>query len=73
MPDLLIEGIAPQHCRRLKNSARQRHRSMNAEILFILEGSLSTNVPAVPGIQPFKGSLRVIETWLEKIIYSGRV
>jgi plasmid stability protein len=50
LPGLLIKNFPPNLHRRLRESARRHHRSMNREALALLEHAL--NVPQRPGRLP---------------------
>lgn len=71
MPGLLIKELPSPLHRKLKEQAREHHRSMTREALAILESSLSQNERSkVP--RPFRGAFPITQKWLDKAIREGR-
>ncbi len=73
MADLLIRQMPEDLHKKLKRRAQANRRSMNQEILILLEQSLANNrgAPAVLP-QPLVGAFRIDDSWLSQAREEGR-
>lgn len=71
MTDLLIRQMPDELHARLKQSARANRRSMNQEIIILLERSLAEEDPQ-PLPQPIRGAFLIDDEWLQKAREEGR-
>lgn len=73
MPGLLIRDLPDELHRRLKERAAENRRSMNQEVIFLLEQALDWReydrdvLPA-----PFHGKFAIDNAWLDEAKRSGR-
>ena len=73
MTDLLIRQIPDELHTKLKQSARANRRSMNQEILILLERSLTEEKPLPPPLpQPLNGAFPIDDEWLLRAREEGR-
>lgn len=73
MTDLLIRHIPEELHAKLKQSARAHRRSMNQEIIVLLEQSLAEDRPLpLPVPQPLHGSFPIDDEWLLHAREEGR-
>ena len=70
MPSLMIRDVSPEVHRLLKERARQHHRSLNNEVITILEDSVTPSAQALPPL--VKGSFALTQEWLDQARRSGR-
>lgn len=71
MPAVIIRDMQPQLHRRLKEKALLHHRSMNREILAILEKEVGTG-PSRALPPPVKGIKPADPKWIVKMIREDR-
>lgn len=73
MPNLLIRQMPDAIHRKIKERAARNQRSINKEILVLLEDALAqvATLPAEPPI-PFKGLFKIDDTWLQEAKEEGR-
>lgn len=73
MTDLLIRQVPDDLHAKLKRRARANRRSMNQEIIILLEQSTAEEIPAVPLIpRPLRGAFPIDDEWLERAREGGR-
>jgi plasmid stability protein len=73
MTDLLIRQMPEELHRKLKARARANRRSMNQEILVLLEQSVAgEGVRPVPTVRPLKGAFPIDDEWLRRARDEGR-
>lgn len=72
MTDLLIRQIPDELHTKLKESARANRRSMNQEVLVLLERSLGEGTAAPPLPQPLEGAFPIDDEWLWRAREEGR-
>lgn len=73
MTDLLIRQIPEQLHAKLKQSARENRRSVNQEIILLLERSLGEDRPPSPPLpQPLDGAFHIDDAWLIQARDEGR-
>ena len=70
MPTLVIRDVSPEIHRLLKERAEQHHRSLNKEVMAILEDSVTPSGQALPPL--VKGTFPVTQDWLDKARRTGR-
>ena len=71
MATIIVRDMPEALHRRLKADAVQHHRSMNGEILAMLEREMgAAPAPALP--PPVKGRLRVDGRWIAAVIREAR-
>jgi hypothetical protein len=71
MPAIVVRDMPVEMHRRLKSAALQHHRSMNREVLAILEQTLETHdVAELP--PPVKGKRPVDPRWIVQVIREAR-
>ena len=71
MSALVIRGVPPVLHQRLKREAEMHHRSMNREVIAILEKELVTTRP-VELPPPVKGIKPVDPQWIVRVIREAR-
>jgi plasmid stability protein len=71
MPAVIVRDMPVEMHRRLKSAALQNHRSMNREVIAILEKELGKNRAAVLP-QPVKLRKPVDPQWIANIIREAR-
>lgn len=73
MPNLLIRDLPEEVHRRLKERAAQNRRSMNQEVLLLLEEAVEWRENETPDPPvPFQGDFGIDDTWLDEAKRSGR-
>jgi plasmid stability protein len=70
MPTLVIRDLSPEIHRLLKEQAQQHHRSVNKEVITILEDSVTPSGQTLP--PPLKGIFPVTQDWLDEARRTGR-
>ncbi len=70
MPTLVIRDLSPEIHRLLKERAEQHHRSVNKEVITILEASVTQSGQTLP--PPVKGAFAVTQDWLDEVRRTGR-
>jgi plasmid stability protein len=70
MPTLVIRDLSPEIHRLLKEQAQQHHRSVNKEVITILEDSVTPSGQTLP--PPFKGAFPLTQDWLDEARRAGR-
>jgi plasmid stability protein len=70
MPTLVIRDLSPEIHRLLKQRAEQNHRSVNKEVITILEESVTPSGQALP--PPVRGAFLVTQDWLDEVRRTGR-
>ena len=70
MPTLVIRDLPPEIHRRLKARAEQHNRSVNKEVITILETSVTEFEQALPPL--VKGAFPVTQDWLDEARRAGR-
>lgn len=71
MRTLSIKNISDETHEKLKRRARKNHRSMNQEIVTILEDALKTARLSEPP-EPYRGKFPIDEEWLDLAKREGR-
>lgn len=72
MTDLLIRQIPDELHTKLKESARANRRSMNQEVLVLLERSLGEETAEPPLPPPLEGAFPIDDEWLWRAREEGR-
>lgn len=73
MTDLLIRRMPEELHRKLKARARANRRSMNQEILVLLEQSVAgEKLRPAPVVRPLKGAFPIDDEWLRHARDEGR-
>lgn len=73
MTDLLIRQIPDELHSKLKQSARANRRSVNQEVIVLLEQSLAEENPQLPPLpQPLRGAFPLDDDWLREAREEGR-
>lgn len=73
MADLLIRQMPEELHRKLKARARANRRSMNQEILVLLEQSVAEErLRPATVVRPFKGTFPIDDEWLRQARNEGR-
>jgi plasmid stability protein len=70
MPTLVIRDLSPEIHRLLKQRAEHNHRSVNKEVITILEESVTPSSQALP--PPVRGAFLVTQDWLDEVRRTGR-
>ena len=71
MPTLVIKQVPPELHRRLREEAERNHRSMNKQVIAILEETLGA--PSPPDrVVPVKGKFGLTDRWLNEARAKGR-
>jgi plasmid stability protein len=70
MPTLVIRDLSPEIHRLLKERAEKNHRSVNKEVITILEESVTPSRQALP--PPMEGAFLVTQDWLDEARRIGR-
>jgi plasmid stability protein len=70
MPTLVIRDLSPEIHRLLKEQAQQHHRSVNKEVITILEDSVTPSGQTLP--PPLKGAFPLTQDWLDEARRAGR-
>lgn len=71
MPALVIKNLPPELHRRLKERARNHHRSMTQEAIEILENALQAKTPP-PWPPPLKGTSPITNDFIDWAKRQGR-
>ncbi len=72
MTDLLIRQLPDELHTRLKLSAKANRRSVNQEVLFLLERSLEETKVETPLPGPLEGTFPINDKWLMAAREEGR-
>jgi plasmid stability protein len=70
MPSILIKDIPAELHERLRQAALRDHRSLNKEVIALLEGALAAPSPQLP--PPIQATFGLTTDWLERAISEGR-
>jgi plasmid stability protein len=70
MPTLVIRDLSPETHRILQERARQHRRSVNKEVISILEDSVARSRQTLPTLTT--GAFPVTQEWLDKARRAGR-
>ena len=70
MPTLVIRDLSPEIHRLLKERAEQHRRSVNKEVITILEDSVTPSGQTLPPLT--KGAFPVTQDWLDEVRRIGR-
>jgi plasmid stability protein len=70
MPTLVIRDLPPEIHRLLKERAGQHRRSVNKEVITILEDSVAPSGQTLPPL--VKGAFHVTQDWLDEARRTGR-
>jgi plasmid stability protein len=70
MPTLVIRDLSPEIHRLLKERAKEHHRSVNKEVITILEDSVTPSRQTLPPL--VKGAFPVTQDWLDEARRTGR-
>ncbi len=70
MPTLVIRDLSPEIHRLLKERAEEHHRSVNKEVITILEDSVALSGRTLPSLM--RGAFPVTQDWLDDARRSGR-
>ena len=71
MPGILLKNVPPEIHSRLKQRAKENHRSMTQEALLILKETLHDEKKARPP-KPYKGKIHLTDEWLNMAKREGR-
>jgi hypothetical protein len=69
--NILLKGVSPALKRRLREEAERERRSVNQQILIILERELQPLPPLKP-VKPFRTKKAFTHAWLMKAMREGR-
>ena len=73
MTDLLIRQMPDELHAKLKQRARNNRRSMNQEIILLLERSVAEEQPLLSLLpQPLRGAFPIDDEWLRQAREEGR-
>jgi plasmid stability protein len=70
MTSILIKDIPPLLHERLREAAARDHRSLNKEVIALLEAALGGTPVALP--PPIRAGFPLTPDWLERAITEGR-
>jgi len=70
MPSILIKDIPADLHERLRQAALRDHRSLNKEVITLLEGALASRSVELP--PPIQAAFGLTTDWLERAISEGR-
>jgi plasmid stability protein len=70
MASILIKDISPALHERLREAAERDHRSMNKEVIALLEAALGGPPADLPA--PLRAAFPLSSDWLERAIADGR-
>lgn len=75
MPSILVKDLSNSLHKKLKQMALSHHRSMNKQVLMILEEKLSeTSEPVAASLpKPLKLSFKLTHQWINKAKKTGRL
>ncbi|HMO05682.1 MAG TPA: hypothetical protein PKC67_14985 [Kiritimatiellia bacterium] len=71
MPSLVIKNLPPALHRRLKEDARDHHRSMTQQAIVLLENGL-LRTRSIPAAKAYKGTFPLTDTFLQAAKREGR-
>lgn len=71
MPALVIKNLPADLHRRLKEEAKDHHRSMTQQAIFLLEKGLVSTQP-IPPSKAYKGNFPLTEKFLQAAKREGR-
>lgn len=72
MPGLLIRNFPPDIYRKLKDEAKENHRSMSRQALVLIEQALGPDEIDMADIKPFEADFIITQDWLNKVRCEGR-
>ena len=70
MPSILIKDIPADLHERLREAATRDHRSMNKEVVALLEAALAERPAELP--PPIRAAFPLTRDWLERAVAEGR-
>lgn len=70
MASILIKDVPPALHERLREAAARDHRSVNKEIIALLEAALDRSPATLP--PPLQAGFRLNSDWLEQAVAEGR-
>ena len=70
MSSILIKDIPADLHERLREAAARDHRSMNKEVVALLEAALAARPPELP--RPIQAAFPLTDGWLERAVTEGR-
>jgi hypothetical protein len=70
MASILIKDIPPELHERLRQAALRDHRSLNKEVVALLEEALKPRAAELPPV--IRGTFPLTHGWLEQAISDGR-
>jgi plasmid stability protein len=70
MASILIKDIPADLHERLREAAARDHRSLNKEVVALLEAALAVSPPELP--PPIQAAFPLTADWLERAISRGR-
>ena len=70
MPSILIKDIPADLHQRLRQAAARDHRSLNKEVIALLEAVLAERPPELP--PPIELGFPLTQDWLDRAISEGR-
>lgn len=71
MPALVIKDLPADLHRRLKDEARENHRSMTQHAIVLLDKGLH-QVPSIPAIKAYRGRFPLTNTFINQAKREGR-
>ncbi len=71
MPALVIKTLPAELHRRLKEEARENHRSMTQQAIVLLNEGLH-RVPSIPSIKAYRGRFPLTNTFINQAKREGR-
>lgn len=72
MPSIVIRNLEPVLHERLKQAARQHHRSMSKHIIVLLEKGVDEDSCEFKFPEPFRAKKRLTQSFLDKAINEDR-
>ena len=70
MASILIKDIPADLHERLRQAAQHDHRSLNKEVIALLENALTPRSAELP--PPIRGTFALTPDWLERAVSEGR-
>lgn len=70
MPSILIKDISADLHERLRQAAARDHRSLNKEVIALLEQALASPPAELP--PPIRAAFPITADWLERAVAVGR-
>ena len=67
---ILIKDVPPELHERLREAAARDHRSLNKEVIALLEAALSERPASLP--PPIKPAFPLTQDWLDQVRAHGR-